>query len=56
VRIETRWHNKKLMFVTVCLDSVHVDLGLLDEEERKQLAECFREAADELYPLEQTND
>ena len=56
MRIETRWHNKKLVFVTVCLDSVHVDLGLLDEEERKQFAECLREAADELYPLEQTND
>jgi len=56
VRIETRWHSKKFVSLTVCLDSVHVDLGPLDEEERKQLAECFREAADKLYPLEQTND
>jgi len=56
VRIETRWHNKKWMLVTVCLDNTHVDLGFFDEEDRKQLATHFREAADELYPLKQTDD
>ena len=42
--------------VTVCIDNATLELGLLSTPERMILAEHLREVADDLFPMEATND
>lgn len=48
MEIKTRWVNSIFIDVSVHHDSVVVDMGLLNENERRMLAEHLKEVVEEL--------
>jgi hypothetical protein len=56
LKISIRWHTQSIADVTVSEGNATLEEKWLTESERKELATHFRETADELYPLEKTND
>jgi len=56
VKISVHWLTQSIADVTVSASNATLEEICLNESERKELATHLREVADELYPLEQTND
>jgi hypothetical protein len=55
MNIKVRWMGK-YVDITVYADNATLELGVLNANERKQLAEHLREVADDLFPIEDDND
>lgn len=51
--IRSSYRGCNYQFVKVTIDNATFDLGLLGPQERKELAVVLREAADELYEMEE---
>lgn len=56
MKISVRWLTQSIADVIVLEGNATLEEKWLNESERKELATHLREVADELYPLEQTND
>lgn len=54
--IKVRWISEKYVDLTVCTSDATLELGVLNESERKQLADHLREVAEDLSPTETNND
>ena len=56
MKISVRWLTQSTADVTALVGNATLEEKWLTENERKELATHLREVADELYPLEQTDD
>ena len=51
MKIDIRYHNIKYCTVEIEVNGVKIDMGILDEKEREELAEVFKIAFNELKPV-----